>query len=86
MTQTILTLWCIKTFLFTRNKASKSKHVQNFKVLMHHKVKMVVITLYVFELCLKVTHLPKEDYGKFFGGDSYIILNTYKDKESDEVQ
>ncbi|KAJ7360072.1 hypothetical protein OS493_019164 [Desmophyllum pertusum] len=29
----------------------------------------------------KVTHLPKEDYGKFFGGDSYIILNTYKDKE-----
>lgn len=33
----------------------------------------------------KVTDWPKEDYGKFFSGDSYIILNTYKDKESDEV-
>jgi len=26
----------------------------------------------------KVTSWPTEDYGKFFGGDSYIILNTYK--------
>ena len=26
----------------------------------------------------KVTHWPKEDYGKFYDGDSYIILNTYK--------
>eukprot|EP00731_Ephydatia_muelleri_P007448 Em0003g1696a len=26
----------------------------------------------------KVTHWPKDDYGKFFNGDSYIILNTYK--------
>ncbi|XP_020605062.1 gelsolin-like protein 1 [Orbicella faveolata] len=33
----------------------------------------------------KVTHWPKEDYGKFYSGDSYIILNTYKDKESDEL-
>lgn len=33
----------------------------------------------------KVTHWPKEDYGKFYNGDSYIILNTYKDKESDEL-
>lgn len=36
-------------------------------------------------MCFKVTDWPKEDYGKFYGGDSYIILNTYKDKESDEV-
>jgi gelsolin len=28
----------------------------------------------------KVTHWPKEDYGKFFSGDSYIILNTYNPK------
>lgn len=34
----------------------------------------------------KVKDWPKEDYGKFFSGDSYIILNTYKDKESDEVR
>lgn len=34
---------------------------------------------------LQVTDWPKEDHGKFFDGDSYIILNTYKDKESDEV-
>lgn len=32
-----------------------------------------------------VTHWPKEEYGKFYNGDSYIILNTYKDKESDEL-
>ena len=34
---------------------------------------------------LQVTDWPKEDHGKFFDGDSYIILNTYKEKESDEV-
>ena len=33
-----------------------------------------------------MTDWPKEDYGKFYSGDSYIILNTYKDKESDEVE
>jgi len=26
---------------------------------------------------------PEEDYGDFYNGDSYIILNTYKDEESD---
>jgi len=26
----------------------------------------------------KVVDWPREDYGKFFNGDSYIILNTYK--------
>ena len=34
----------------------------------------------------KVTDWPKEEYGKFYNGDSYIILNNYKKKESDEVQ
>jgi gelsolin len=33
----------------------------------------------------KVEHWPKEDYGSFYNGDSYIILNTYKEKESDEL-
>ncbi|XP_071953140.1 gelsolin-like protein 1 [Antedon mediterranea] len=33
----------------------------------------------------KVTDWPKDDYGKFYNGDSYIILNTYKEKESDEL-
>jgi len=32
----------------------------------------------------KVTHWPKEDYGKFYNGDSYIILNTYKEDEENE--
>lgn len=31
----------------------------------------------------KVTDWPKEDYGKFYDGDSYIILNTYKKPESE---
>ncbi|KAL4219351.1 hypothetical protein ACF0H5_021931 [Mactra antiquata] len=31
----------------------------------------------------KVTHWPREDYGKFFDGDSYIILNTYTEEDSD---
>ncbi|KAH9504746.1 hypothetical protein Btru_061855, partial [Bulinus truncatus] len=29
----------------------------------------------------KVTTWPKEDYGKFYDGDSYIVLNTYKDND-----
>lgn len=33
----------------------------------------------------KVKHWPKEDYGKFYNGDSYIILNTYKDPDSDAL-
>ncbi|XP_060587221.1 gelsolin-like protein 2 [Ruditapes philippinarum] len=28
----------------------------------------------------KVTSWPKEDYGKFYDGDSYIVLNTYKEE------
>lgn len=33
----------------------------------------------------KVEKWPESDYGKFFNGDSYIILNTYKDEESEEL-
>lgn len=34
----------------------------------------------------KVTTWPKNQYGKFFNGDSYIILNTYKPRpESNEL-
>ncbi|KAL5013218.1 hypothetical protein ScPMuIL_007488 [Solemya velum] len=33
----------------------------------------------------KVTSWPEEDYGKFYNGDSYIILNTYKEEESDAL-
>jgi len=34
----------------------------------------------------KVVAWPKEDYGKFYNGDSYILLNTYKpDPNSDEL-
>lgn len=31
----------------------------------------------------KVVKWPQEKYGTFFGGDSFIILHTYKDPESD---
>ncbi|XP_033746050.1 gelsolin-like protein 2 [Pecten maximus] len=33
----------------------------------------------------KVTEWSKEDYGQFYNGDSYIILNTYKEDGSDEL-
>ncbi|KAK3605231.1 hypothetical protein CHS0354_037632 [Potamilus streckersoni] len=32
----------------------------------------------------KVTSWPMEEYGKFYDGDSYIILNTYKKEGSNE--
>ena len=33
----------------------------------------------------QVEHWPKEGYGKFFDGDSYIILNTYKKPNEDAL-
>ncbi|KAI6648969.1 Gelsolin [Oopsacas minuta] len=33
----------------------------------------------------KVVHWPKSDYGSFYNGDSYIILNTYKEEDSDAL-
>lgn len=33
-----------------------------------------------------VTEWPKEDYGKFFNGDSYIILNTYTEGNSADLK
>ena len=30
-----------------------------------------------------MTHWPKDEYGHFYNGDSYIILNTYKKPDSD---
>jgi len=33
----------------------------------------------------QVTEWPKEDYGSFYSGDSYIILNTYQEEGSDEL-
>jgi len=33
----------------------------------------------------QVTHWPKEDYGAFYDGDSYIILNTYKDEDGEQL-
>jgi len=34
----------------------------------------------------KVTHWEKEEYGKFYSGDSYIILNTYKEPDNEELK
>lgn len=34
----------------------------------------------------KVTHWEKSQYGQFFNGDSYIILNTYKDPGEDAIK
>ncbi len=34
----------------------------------------------------KVTHWPKDDYGSFFNGDSYLILNTFKEPDSEALE
>jgi len=34
----------------------------------------------------KIQKWPKDDYGKFFSGDSYIILNTYKNPDEDDLE
>ena len=34
-------------------------------------------------VCVQVVAWPLEEYGKFYNGDSYIILNTYKTPPSD---
>ncbi|XP_046577039.1 gelsolin-like protein 2 [Haliotis rubra] len=34
----------------------------------------------------EVKDWPEEDYGEFFNGDSYIILNTYKEEETEELK
>ena len=31
----------------------------------------------------KVTHWPKDQYGEFYNGDSYIIMNTYQKPDSE---
>lgn len=33
----------------------------------------------------KVIHWPKDNYGSFYNGDSYIILNTYKEPDSEAL-
>ena len=32
---------------------------------------------------VQVKDWPREEYGKFYNGDSYIILNTYKEADSE---
>jgi gelsolin len=34
----------------------------------------------------QVAHWPKDKYGSFFSGDSYIVLNTYKNPGSDALR
>jgi len=33
----------------------------------------------------KVVSWPKQEYGTFYSGDSYIVLNTYKKKDGDAL-
>jgi gelsolin len=33
-----------------------------------------------------VQHVPKETYGTFYTGDSYIVLNTYREKDSPKLR
>ncbi|CAH1784269.1 unnamed protein product [Owenia fusiformis] len=43
--------------------------------------------LYIWRIVkFGITEWPAEDYGSFFDGDSYIILNQYKKEDSDEIE
>lgn len=33
----------------------------------------------------KVKHWPKEEYGTFYAGDSFIVLHTYKEEDGEEI-
>lgn len=33
-----------------------------------------------------IAHWPKEEYGHFYSGDSYLVLSTYKEKDSDALR
>lgn len=46
----------------------------------------ISVPVHEMVLHVQVTHWPKEDYGRFYNGDSYIILNTYKKDPSTEVR
>ena len=41
--------------------------------------------IFYLVLCgsMQVKDWPREEYGKFYNGDSYIILNTYKEADSE---
>lgn len=34
----------------------------------------------------RVKHWPKEEYGTFYGGDSFIVLHTFKEEGGDELK
>ena len=38
---------------------------------------------YILHIYIQVKSWPKNQYGQFFNGDSYIILNTYKEEDSE---
>ena len=48
-----------------------------------YKVAGWLIVQFISSDCLQVTHWAKNEYGKFYNGDSYILLNTYKEKDSE---
>lgn len=59
-------------------------HIWAFPPLFYFSSIVVLTIFYCVQILrAQVTHWPKEDYGKFYNGDSYILLNTYKEEGSD---
>ena len=59
-------------------------HIWAFPPLFYFSSIVVLTIFYCVQILREqVTHWPKEDYGKFYNGDSYILLNTYKEEGSD---
>ena len=56
----------------------------NASVCLHllYKVRGLLVQ-FISSDCLQVTHWAKNEYGKFYNGDSYILLNTYNEKDSE---
>ena len=47
-------------------------------VVKHFSISGKEVGLEIFRVVkFKIEKCPKADYGKFFSGDSYIVLNTY---------
>ena len=47
---------------------------------------LICLKTLIVDVFFQVTDWDKEQYGEFYSGDSYIILNTYKPEGMEEIK